>query len=258
MKILLTGYKGFIGQNFLQALQKEDGHEIYLFEWGDEEINLEGLDWVVHLGAISSTSESNVEKIMIQNYDFSMWLLGQCIKHKVNFQYSSSASVYGWNRDFREDAPKDPRNPYAWSKYLFDRDAFFSDDIIIQGFRYFNVHGPYEDHKGHMASPHYKFEKQAKEEKKIQIFEGSNNFKRDFIHVDNVVNIHMAFMNNVKESGVWNVGSGKAVSFKEVAEDIASKYDAEIEELPFPPELKMYYQDYTCADLTKLKSTLDI
>ena len=87
MKILLTGYKGFIGQNFLQALQKEDGHEIYLFDWGDEEINLEGMDWVVHLGAISSTAERNVEKVMIQNYDFSIWLLGQCVKHKVNLQY---------------------------------------------------------------------------------------------------------------------------------------------------------------------------
>lgn len=258
MKILLTGYKGFIGQNFLKALQKDNKHDISLFEWGDQDISVKGMDWVVHLGAISSTKESNVEKVMIQNYDFSMWLLGQCVQHKVNLQYSSSASVYGWGRNFSEDAPKDPRTPYAWSKYLFDRDAFYSDSIIVQGFRYFNVYGPHEDHKGDMASPYHKFEKQAKEEKKIQIFEGSENFKRDFIHVDNVVNIHMAFMDGVKDSGIWNVGSGKPVSFENVANDVASKFDAEIEKLPFPPEMKAYYQDYTCADLTKLKSTLDI
>ena len=250
MKILLTGHKGFIGSNMLKMLEKNE-HEVTTFNWGDPLPAIKGLDWVVHMGAISSTTERDVEKVMLQNYDFSCWLLNQCIAHKVNFQYSSSGSVYGLGTEFKETSPVDPRTPYAWSKYLFERFANRKEDIHIQGFRYFNVYGPGEEHKGDQASPVYKFKKQAKETGKIKVFEGSDKCVRDFIPVDKVCETHLKFF-NVPESGVWNVGTGKTTSFL----DIAKKYNALIEEIPMPDILKDSYQYYTCADMTKTKQTL--
>lgn len=255
MKILITGYKGFIGQNMVNALS---GHELTLHEWGDNFPEVKGHDWVIHLGAISSTTETDVEKVMTQNYDFSKKIIYDCLAHRVNLQYSSSASVYGLNRDFREDAPLNPMSPYAWSKYLFDRFVQNHDwtGIRVQGFRYFNVYGPHEDHKGNQASPYYKFEKQAKETGVIKLFEDSDNYLRDFVPVETVVNTHKQFF-NVAETGVWNIGTGQATSFKSVARAIAVKYDAKLEYIPMPQEVKNQYQKYTCADITKLKKSLN-
>ena len=114
MKILLTGHRGFIGSNMLRALEN---HDVKTFEWGDQLPDVSDRDWVIHMGAISSTVETDVEKVLKQNTDFSIWLLQQAIKHRVNFQYSSSASVYGShggvNQPFKEEDPVDPRSPYA-------------------------------------------------------------------------------------------------------------------------------------------------
>lgn len=254
MRILVTGHKGFIGQNMIRAL---DGHDLAFYEWGDTLPKVDRFDWVIHLGAISSTTETDVEKVMRQNYDFSCWLLKECNEAGVNFQYSSSASVYGLNTDFREDAPKNPLSPYAWSKYLFDRYVEQGRWFVkVQGFRYFNVYGPFEDHKGNQSSPHHKFTKQAETTGVIKLFEGSENYKRDFVPVHTIVDIHKQFL-NVEESGIWNVGTGKAMSFKLLAETIAEGMEARIEIIPMPEELKAQYQTYTCADLTKLKATLN-
>jgi ADP-L-glycero-D-manno-heptose 6-epimerase len=181
-------------------------------------------------------------------------MLMACQVAGVNLQYSSSASVYGPTINFNEDAPVSPQSPYAWSKYLFDRHVKINrfDKIIVQGFRYFNVYGPHEDHKGDQASPYYKFEKQAKETGVIKLFEGSENFKRDFVPVETVVDVHEKFF-NVKESGVWNIGTGKPKSFTEVANEIAEKYNAKIEYIPMPENIAKQYQAYTCADLTNLR-----
>jgi ADP-L-glycero-D-manno-heptose 6-epimerase len=251
MKILITGYKGFIGQNMVQQLKND--HELSFYEWGDPPPDFEGLDWCIHLGAISSTTETDVEKIMRQNHDFSCIVLVACQTHNVNLQYASSASVYGLNKNFNEDSQLDPRSPYAWSKYLFDRSIRSTrfDNIIVQGFRYFNVYGPHEDHKGDQASPYHKFEKQARETGVIRLFENSDKFYRDFVHVDQVIDIHKTFF-KVKESGIWNVGTGKPKSFQDVANEIASKYNTRIEYIPMPENIKSQYQSYTCADLTKL------
>ena len=256
MKILITGHNGFIGKNMTNALK--DKHELSFYEWGNEPPELEGLDWVIHLGALTSTTETNVDKVMRQNHDFSCVMLMACQVAGVNLQYSSSASVYGPTLNFNEDAPVSPQSPYAWSKYLFDRHVKINrfDKIIVQGFRYFNVYGPHEDHKGDQASPYHKFEKQAKETGVIKLFEGSENYLRDFVPVETVIDVHEKFL-NVKESGVWNVGSGKPRSFTEVAKEIAKKYDAKIEYIPMPDAIAKQYQPYTCADLTKLKVTLD-
>ena len=153
------------------------------------------------MGAISSTTEKDTDKIIEQNYEFSKWLAKECNYRKINLQYASSASVYGLNTDFREDAPKDPRSGYAWSKYLFDRWVEKQNfHIKIQGFRYFNVYGEHEEHKGNMMSPISKFSKQAIEEKKIMLFENSNLYKRDFVWVGDLCKIHVKFINKVNEN----------------------------------------------------------
>lgn len=251
MKILITGHKGFIGQNMVNALKND--HELSFYEWGDPPPDFEGLDWCIHLGAISATTEHDVEKVMRQNHDFSCIVLIACQTHKVNLQYASSASVYGLSKTFTEDGQLDPKSPYAWSKYLFDRAIKSTkfDNIYVQGFRYFNVYGPHEDHKGDQASPYYKFEQQAKTTGIIKLFENSDQYFRDFIHVDQVINIHKKFF-NVKETGIWNVGTGIPKSFQQIAEEIAEKYDAKIEYIPMPTNIKSQYQPYTCADVTKL------
>jgi ADP-L-glycero-D-manno-heptose 6-epimerase len=260
MKLLITGHKGFIGSNMVKALSTD--HDIITYEWGEEFPNISDCDCVIHIGAISSTTEKNVEKIMTQNYDFSCMLLDKCLQLKVNFQYSSSASVYGLNENFREDAPVDPRTPYAWSKYMFERYAQSKHDIAkdlnlsIQGFRYFNVYGHNEEHKGSQASPYTQFSKQASENGVIKVFENSQAYMRDFIHVNKVIEIHKTFL-SIKSQGVYNVGTGSTKSFMEIASGIAIQTGATIEKIPMPSELAHSYQKYTCADLSLLTTTIN-
>ena len=263
MKILVTGHKGFIGANVAQYLQSQ-GHEVEGWDYIPNAIpDPEGFDWVIHLGANSSTTETNVDLILEQNLEMSIRLIQACGHFGVNFQYASSASVYGGYRPthFNEDGPLLPQSPYAWSKYLFDRfitqykDEF---DITIQGFRYFNVYGQYnEEQKGSMASPFTKFTQQAKEKGYIELFKDSENYLRDFVCVEDVCRVHEKML-DVKESGIWNVGTGRAVSFYTVADCISSKYGAAINLIDMPENLKGQYQEFTCADLTKLNNTIDM
>lgn len=246
MNILVTGHRGFIGQNMVAHLDRL-GHVVTGFEWGDVLPEIEQYDQVIHLGAISSTTELNVEKVITQNYKFSVDLLDLCIFRNIPFQYSSSASVYGLNQQFTETSPVDPRTPYAWSKYMFE---LYAAGKLAQGFRYFNVHGPCEDHKGSQASPYHQFTKQAKETGVINVFENSENFLRDFVPVSTVIDAHIQFMEMPDVSGVWNVGTGTAKSFLDVANEVAEKYEARINYIPFPEHLKHSYQRYTCADMT--------
>jgi ADP-L-glycero-D-manno-heptose 6-epimerase len=254
MKILITGHDGFIGKNLINALSN---YELSGYEWIKNKLpEVKGYDWVIHLGAISSTTERDVDKVILQNYEFSKWIYNECRKNNVNLQYSSSASVYGNNTDFKETAPKQPLSPYAWSKYLFDRWVSQQNhNIVVQGFRYFNVYGPNEEHKKDQASPYTKFVKQAKELKEITLFKGSEYFKRDFVCVEDVCDVHKKML-SIKQSGIWNVGSGVAVSFDEVGQLIANKYNATIKYVNMPTELKSQYQTYTCADLTALNSVV--
>lgn len=256
MKILLTGHRGFIGSNMLKALA---GHDVRTYEWGDDQelLDTHDRDACIHIGGISSTTERDVDKVMRQNYDFSCQLLDRCMNTGTHFQYSSSASVYGLGTEFHEDAPVDPRTPYAWSKYMFERYAAKRQDFAnhagycIQGFRYFNVYGAGEDHKGGQASPYHQFEKQAKETGRIRVFEGSDRYRRDFVSVRQVVDTHLAFL-NIKQSGVFNIGTGQTQSFQEVAE----QFGVPIEEIPMPEHLKPSYQTYTCADMTRTNRAL--
>jgi ADP-L-glycero-D-manno-heptose 6-epimerase len=258
MKILITGHKGFIGQNLTYYLQDE--HELFGYDWQEDNLpEVEGFDWVIHEGAISATTEQDVDKVMLQNYEFSKWLFNQCNSKGVNFQYASSASVYGTNTDFNEDAPKQPQSYYAVSKYLFDRWVWGlpQRNVVVQGFRYFNVYGLLEDHKGGMMSPVSKFTQQAKETGVIKLFENSDKYLRDFVYVGDCCEAHKQLLEN-KQPGLFNIGTGNPTSFQSVAEIIAKKYNATIEYIPMPDELKGQYQEYTCADITKLSTVVDV
>ena len=125
MKILITGHEGFIGRNMTAWMHQEPDWEIHGWEWDPvDRPDVKEYDWVVHLGAIADMTDMDVEKIMVQNLEFSQWLFNECKKYNVNLQYASSSSVYGETKDFSEYAPCHPQTPYAWSKYLFDRWVF--------------------------------------------------------------------------------------------------------------------------------------
>jgi ADP-L-glycero-D-manno-heptose 6-epimerase len=252
MRILITGYKGFIGQNMVKALSD---HELDLCDLGDE-YSLYGIDQVIHLGAISDTRCDDWSALRKQNVGYSITLMERCQKYSIPLQIASSASVYGpHNTTFKETDLVAPANLYAKSKAFVE--GYFHDmrpESPVQIFRYFNVYGDHEDHKGDQASPFHKFREQAKTGV-IKIFEGSDEFKRDFIHVDEVISIHKKFF-NVTKSGIWNVGTGKAISFAEVAHLASIEIPAKIETIPMPEDLKSGYQKFTQADLTKIKATL--
>lgn len=256
MKILVTGYKGFIGSHAIEKLQSYSIPFI-THEWNEQFPSLKDITHIMHFGAISSTTETNVEKVMHQNYDWSIYLLQLCNILNIQLQFSSSASIYGLGQSFIETAPPDPRTPYAWSKYLFERYVnSFNLNTTVQCFRYFNVYGDKgEEHKGDQSSPYFKFKKQALETGVIRIFENSNEYFRDFIHVDTLLETQIKFL-NIPISDTWNIGTGYPKTFLEVANEVAEKYNAVIEYIPMPSQLSNSYQTYTCANLTKLNNTL--
>lgn len=188
---------------------------------------------------------------MDQNLSWSIELFEKCISSNVNFQWASSASVYGKrtmeNGPFKVTDKCYPENPYAYSKFLLEQYITTRrPNIVWQGFRYFNVYGPHENHKRSQASPYTQFENQALTNGTINVFEGSENFFRDFIHVDEVIKKQLNIMEK-PISGLFNVGTGEPKSFMQVAEEVASRYNAKIKVIPFPESLKSHYQTYTCA-----------
>lgn len=261
MKILITGSKGFIGSNLIQHLSKNHaitGYDILDGYKRPKELNLKNYDWVLHIGAVSSTTETDVEKVMDLNVSWPIELFEECVKHNVNFQWSSSASVYGnKTMTFKETQSTQPINLYAASKSILEHYIKTRDvDITWQGFRYFNVYGTGEEHKGNQASPYTQFTKQAKETGVIKIFEGSDDFLRDFIPVESVCSYHEQFLDK-KISGIFNIGTGKPKSFSQVAEEVASLYNAKVQIIPFPTHLRAHYQSYTSADMSFTNSVLD-
>lgn len=244
--IILTGHKGFIGKKFhtelerrgkkVYGVEQSDIHHFrnYFKSWNDVEM-------IIHQGAISSTTETNLDKIYEHNIDFSRWLFTMAAKHSIPVKYASSASVYG-----NQVGIINPLNYYALSKVTVD--YWVEDNLdkfpLIQGFRYFNVYGDGEGHKGNQASPVSKFTKEIKETGKLKLFEGSQDFLRDFVCVDDIVNL---VLDNGKKSGIYDLGTSAPVSFQFVAECCIKKYGGDIEYIPFPDHLKGKYQDYTCA-----------
>jgi len=242
--IILTGAKGFIGQNFKNKL----GNyvlEVDINNCWDFIKTFDGWDEVtliLHQGALSSTTETNIRSIYLYNIDFTLFLFEIAKVKNIPVKYASSASVYG---NFTS-GEFNPLNYYALSKLTID--YWVKDNLdgfpLIQGFRYFNVYGNGEDHKGDQASPISKFTKQIKETGKLKLFEGSDKFYRDFVCVDDLVEV---VLNNTNPSGIYDLGTSNPVSFQHVAECVANKYDGIIEYIPFPDHLVGKYQDYTCA-----------
>ena len=285
--ILVTGGYGLIGSNIVRNLNQRgisdiiisddltDGHKFHNLvdcqfeDYVDKDELFDSLKdhhWekitaIYHEGAISSTTEWNGKKVMSSNYEFSKKLLNKAMEYKIPFSYASSASVYGDTTHFTEDGPMKPLNMYAYSKMLFDQyvmklmnaDWYKNSPFIIQGWRYFNVYGRGEDHKGDQASPITKFMNQAKRGEKIQVFEGSDKFRRDFICAEDIAVLKIE-MTQRQISGIFNGGTGHPISFLDVAKLVSQKTGVEIEVIPFPEHLKGHYQEYTCANMNKLGS----
>ena len=244
--IILTGNNGFIGKAFDNKLNHKDLYRVEAegaFKFLEEYEDWDNVELILHQGAISSTIETDVEKIYKYNIDFSIKLFEKAIEYKIPVKYASSASVYGKMLT----GIINPLNFYAISKVTVDYwvQDHIDEFLLVQGFRYFNVYGKGEDHKGNQASPVQKFTEQIKEDGKLKLFEGSHKFQRDFICVDDIVNI---VLDNDKPSGIYDLGTSNPTSFQEVAELIATKYNGEIEYIPFPDHLKGKYQAYTCAE----------
>ena len=249
MAILITGHKGFIGQNMMAAIPDAVGHE-----WGDGHWSLDGIDRVIHLGAISSTACDDHKKLREQNIDSSIDLLYMCASRKIPFQFASSAGVYGPNNTtFCETDRPDPQTLYAQSKTFVEHVILSKTwPMPVQIFRYFNVYGPYEHHKD-QPSPHSRFRLQAAATGRIEVFEGSDKIFRDFVPVERLVEVHKHFF-DLDVSGVYNLGTGTAKSFMDVAREVADDTGAEIVEVPMPRIVG--YQRYTCADMTKTNALL--
>lgn len=255
MKILITGYKGFIANAVGRYLTLQ-GHEVEGYDWIENTLPaVDYYDQIIHLGAISDTTCTDVKAIMEHNVDFTTRLLGLCEAHGVNLLYASSGSVYGPGIDgFREDSNCLPQSPYAWSKYLFDRIIQETDpnnfSCRIQGLRFFNVYGEGEEHKGNQASIFHQFKWQA-EQGAIHPFEGSDNFYRDFIHVSDVCRI-IEKMLVLDESGIWNVGTGSATSIGEIANYMSKILNVPRVDVPMPENLIGQYQSFTESNNKKL------
>ncbi len=251
-RVLITGAGGFIGGN-LAAYLSHRGYDVTKF---DISLGNRGLpdilnqDIVIHLGGNSSTTETDLKLILEQNFEYSKSLYEMCSRIDVKFQYASSASVYGISKSFKESDFCKPVSPYAFSKYMFDC-WLMNQKYPYQGFRYFNVYGLGEDKKGNQASPVSKFIKQAQRNGEIKIFEKSEKYKRDFVSVDDVCEMHYRMLKK-DASGIYNVGTGNPISFREVAEVVKAHSHTQITEIPMPKELKGQYQKFTKADNSKL------
>ncbi|ADD68615.1 ADP-L-glycero-D-manno-heptose-6-epimerase [Denitrovibrio acetiphilus DSM 12809] len=283
--IVVTGGAGFIGSNIVKALNEKGRNDILIVDNlknSAKHLNLNRLDFadyidktsffdifdeiaseieiVFHQGACSDTMESDGKYMMENNYDYSCALFNNCVQQGIRFIYASSASVYGNGDDgFIEKSECEyPLNVYAFSKYLFDSYVRKFPQVVktqVVGLRYFNVFGPQENHKGRMASVIRHFFNQYRENKHIKVFEGSTEFKRDFIHVDDVVNVNMHFMENSFLNGIYNCGTGEYRTFADIADVFKKRYtDALVSEIPFPESLVGKYQKYTQADVDKLRS----
>jgi ADP-L-glycero-D-manno-heptose 6-epimerase len=302
--LIVTGAAGFIGSNLVKALNARGVTDIVAVDnlkRADKVPNLADLeiidfvdkqefitwvrgglddefDAVLHQGACSDTMESDGRYMMENNYRYSIDLLDWAYVRAIPFIYASSASVYGGGRVFTEArANEAPLNVYGYSKFLFDqavRRRLATVTSQVAGFRYFNVYGPREAHKGRMASVAFHFFNQYLAEGRVRLFEGSAGYGpgeqiRDFISVEDVVRVNLFFLDHPEISGVFNVGTGKAESFNAVAVatinairrargEAARTLDelrgaGTIEYVPFPAQLVGKYQSYTQADMAALR-----
>jgi ADP-L-glycero-D-manno-heptose 6-epimerase len=304
MAIIVTGAAGFIGANIVKALNERGERDIVAVDnlsRADKVRNLAdldiadfldkeefigmvrgglegGFDAVLHQGACSDTMETDGRYMMANNYEYSKALLDWCQEAAIPFIYASSASVYGAGRVFTEAREHEaPLNVYGYSKFLFDqvvRRRLGGRTSQVAGFRYFNVYGPREAHKGRMASVAFHFFNQYLAEGRVRLFEGSAGYGpgeqiRDFVSVEDVIRVNLFFLDHPEISGIFNVGTGRAESFNAVAratinairqgrgekalslEELRSQ--GAIEYIAFPQQLVGKYQSFTQADMGALR-----
>ena len=306
MTIIVTGAAGFIGSNIVKALNARGVTDIVavdnltkadkfknlvdceIAEYVDKKDFLDvvesgelggDIQAILHQGACSDTMETDGRYMMENNYRYSLSLLEWCQDEAVPFIYASSASVYGGGKVFAEARECEaPLNVYGYSKFLFDqavRPRLAEASAQIAGFRYFNVYGPRESHKGRMASVAYHFFNQYRASGKINLFEGNEGYangeqRRDFVSIEDVIKVNLHFLDSENVSGIFNLGTGRSQTFNDVAvaslnacraldgksaltlEDM--KAQSLIEYVPFPDALKGKYQSFTQADLTNLRA----
>jgi ADP-L-glycero-D-manno-heptose 6-epimerase len=304
MKIVVTGAAGFIGSNIVRGLNCRGIDDIIAIDDltdGAKFVNLAGgsiadyfdrsefyarfaagefgqVDAIYHEGACSDTMEHDGRLMLDTNYRCSKMLLDACLVQGTRLLYASSAAVYGASPAFREEpANEHPLNVYGYSKLLFDnvvRRTFADAPVQVAGFRYFNVYGPGEQHKGRMASVAFHHHRQFTETGKVQLFGEYGGYGpglqvRDFVAVGDVVAVNLWFLAHPEASGVFNLGTGRAQPFNDVAEASVNAVRARrgeaalgIEELvargmveyvAFPEALVGKYQCRTEADLTRLR-----
>jgi len=233
---------------------------------------------VLHQGACSSTVEHDGRLMMDNNYRYSCDLLQACQDQSVPLVYASSAAVYGSGTDFREVRECERAlNVYGWSKSLFDqrvRQLLSRARSQIVGLRYFNVYGPREQHKGRMASMVWHCVNQYRERGFVELFGEYGNYPagghlRDFVSVQDVVKVNLHWLDHPHTGGIFNVGTGRARAFNDLALATINSLRAAEDRPPltletallegvlryceFPDSLKGKYQVYTCADLTQLR-----
>ena len=289
--IIVTGGAGMIGSNIVKALNEAGINDILVVDNlknGKKFKNLVDLDItdymdrddfltqimagddfgpieaIFHEGACSATTEWDGKYMMLNNYEYSKELLHYCLDREIPFLYASSAATYGETETFVEERQYEGAlNVYGYSKQQFDnyvrrlwKDAEEHGETLSQitGFRYFNVYGPREDHKGSMASVAFHLNNQLNAGENPKLFAGSEGFIRDFVYVGDVCKVNLWFLKN-GVSGIFNCGTGRAESFEEVAKAVIAHHGkGDIETIPFPEHLKGAYQEFTQADLTKLRA----
>ncbi|HEY6897962.1 MAG TPA: ADP-glyceromanno-heptose 6-epimerase [Rhodocyclaceae bacterium] len=303
--VIVTGAAGFIGSNLVRALNERGVSDIIavdnlkradkfknivdceIADYLDKHEFLQmleggyfdgGVEAVLHEGACSDTMETDGAYMMENNYRYSLAMLDWCLDQEVPLLYASSASVYGGGSVFREERSHEgPLNVYGYSKFLFDqivRRRLGDASSPVTGFRYFNVYGPRETHKGRMASVAFHHFNQYGAEGKVKLFEGCDGYgngmqSRDFVYVDDVVKVNLHFLDS-GVSGIYNLGTGRAQPFNDVALSTVNacrKLEGKpalgldemvaqglIEYVTFPEALKGKYQSFTQADLSNLRA----
>jgi ADP-L-glycero-D-manno-heptose 6-epimerase len=298
MKIVVTGAAGFIGSCIIAGLNARGITNIIAVDElteGNKFVNLadlqiadyvdaddfyinfaEGMygkvDAVFHEGACSDTMEHNGKYMMDNNYEVTKQLFTACQAQGTRLLYASSAATYGGSDTFKESPEfEKPLNVYGYSKLLFDQYArralgskLENAKTQVVGFRYFNVYGPREQHKGRMASVAFHQFHQLRNEGKVKLFGdyggyGPGGQMRDFISVDDVVAVNLWFFDHPEKSGIFNLGTGRAQPFNDVAHAVvntlqpAAKVADVLQYIPFPDSLRGKYQSYTQADMTALR-----